>query len=356
MPKTPESAAAGPAGLTVEELARLLACRFEGDGRTVISGVAGLENAREGDLVFLASPKFRKILEGSPAAAAIVPPEEPFRGIPVILSETPQLTFIRAVELFFQPYRPEPGIHSTAVVSPSARIGQRVAVGALTVIEDKAEIGDGTVIFPLVSIYPRVKIGEECVLHSHVSVREDVRIGSRVILHSGVVIGSDGFGYLKLADGTHKKIPQKGTVVIEDDVEIGANSAVDRAAFGETIIRRGTKIDNLVQVAHNVEIGENAILAGQVGIAGSSRIGKNVVLAGQVGVADHLSVGDNVIAIAQTGIAQDVPAGAVVAGTPQIDVRDWRKASVLLPQLYDLVKGMKKLKARVEELEKIARK
>jgi UDP-3-O-[3-hydroxymyristoyl] glucosamine N-acyltransferase len=260
------------------------------------------------------------------------------------------------VELFFQPFRPEPGIHSTAVVSPSAKIGQRVAVGALTVIEDKAEIGDGTVIFPLVSIYPRVKIGEECVLHSHVSVREDVRIGSRVILHSGVVIGSDGFGYLKLADGTHKKIPQKGTVVIEDDVEIGANSAVDRAALGETIIRRGTKIDNLVQVAHNVEIGENAILAGQVGIAGSSRIGKNVVLAGQVGVADHLSVGDNVIAIAQTGIAQDVPAGAVVAGTPQLDVRDWRKASVLLPQLYDLVKDMKKLKARVEELEKIARK
>ena len=356
MPKTPESAAAGPAGLTVEELARLLACRFEGDGRTVISGVAGLENAREGDLVFLGSPKFRKILEGSPAAAAIVPPEEPFRGVPVILSETPQLTFIRAVELFFQPYRPEPGIHSTAVVSPSARIGQRVAVGALTVIEDKAEVGDGTVIFPLVSIYPRVKIGEECVLHSHVSVREDVRIGSRVILHSGVVIGSDGFGYLKLADGTHKKIPQKGTVVIEDDVEIGANSAVDRAAFGETIIRRGTKIDNLVQVAHNVEIGENAILAGQVGIAGSSKIGKNVVLAGQVGVADHLSVGDNVTPIAQTGIAQDVPAGAVVAGTPQIDVRDWRKASVLLPQLYDLVKDMKKLKARVEELEKIARK
>jgi UDP-3-O-[3-hydroxymyristoyl] glucosamine N-acyltransferase len=356
MPKTPESAAAGPAGLTVEELARLLASRFEGDGRTVISGVAGLENAREGDLVFLASPKFRKILEGSPAAAAIVPPEEPFRGIPVILSETPQLTFIRAVELFFQPFRPEPGIHSTAVVSPSARIGQRVAVGALTVIEDKAEIGDGTVIFPLVSIYPRVKIGEECVLHSHVSVREDVRIGSRVILHSGVVIGSDGFGYLKLADGTHKKIPQKGTVVIEDDVEIGANSAVDRAAFGETIIRRGTKIDNLVQVAHNVEIGENSILAGQVGIAGSSRIGKNVVLAGQVGVADHLSVGDNVTAIAQTGIAQDVPAGAVVAGTPQLDVRDWRKASVLLPQLYDLVKDMKKLKARVEELEKSIKK
>jgi len=356
MPRTPKSAPAGPAGLTVEELARLLACRFEGDGRRVITGVAGLENARAGDLVFLASPKLHELLEKSAAAAAIIPPEEPFRGMPVILSETPQLTFIRAVELFFQPYRPGPGIHPTAVVSPSAKIGRHVAVGALTVIGDEAEIGDGTVLFPLVSVFPRVRIGKDCVIYSHVSVREDVRIGARVILHSGVVIGADGFGYIKREDGTHKKIPQTGTVIIEDDVEIGANSAVDRAALGRTIIRRGTKIDNLVQVAHNVEVGENAILAGQVGIAGSSRIGKNVVLAGQVGVADHLNVGDNVIAIAQTGIAQDVPPGAIVAGTPQLDVRDWRKASVLLPRLYDLVKDLKRLKARVEELEKSVKK
>jgi len=352
MPRKPESAPAGRPGLTVGELARILACRFEGDGTRLLTGVAGLENARSGDLVFLSSPKFRKLLEGSPAAAAIVPEEETFRGMPVILSKTPHLAYIRAVELFFQPYRPEPGIHPTAVVSPSARIGRQVAVGALTVIGEEAEIGDNTVIFPLVSIYPRVKIGGECVIHSQVSIREDVRVGNRVILHSGVVLGADGFGYLKLEDGTHKKIPQTGTVVIEDDVEIGANSAIDRAALGETVIRRGTKIDNLVQVAHNVEVGENAILAGQVGIAGSSRIGKNVVLAGQVGVADHLSVGDNVVAIAQTGIAQDVPAGAVVAGTPQLDVRDWRKASVLLPQLHDLFKDLKRLKARVEELEK----
>ncbi|HUU37256.1 MAG TPA: UDP-3-O-(3-hydroxymyristoyl)glucosamine N-acyltransferase [Candidatus Desulfaltia sp.] len=356
MPETPKPSP-GPGPLrTVEEVARLLGCRFEGDGKKVITGVAGLETAGAGDLVFLAAPKFRRLLEETKAAAAIIPPDESFRGIPVIFSENPHLTFIRAVELFFQPYRPEPGIHPTAVISPSARVGKDVAVGALTVIGDEAEIGDGTVIFPLVSIYPRVKIGEGCVIHSHVSVREDVRIGTRVILHSGAVIGSDGFGYLKLEDGTHKKIPQRGTVVIEDDVEIGANSAIDRAALGETVIRRGTKIDNLVQVAHNVEIGENAILAGQVGIAGSSRIGKNVVLAGQVGVADHVSVGDNVIAIAQTGIARDVPAGAVVAGTPELDVRDWRKASVLRPQLYDLVKDLKKLKARVEELEKALKK
>ena len=356
MPKKPESFPAGRPALTVGELAGLLGCRFEGDGRRQITGFAGLENARPGDLVFLSSPKFRKLLEGSPAAAAIVPEEEPFRGMPLIFSKTPHLAYIRAVEQFFQPYRPEPGIHPTAVVSPSAKIGRQVAVGALTVVGDEAEIGEKTFIFPLVSIYPRATIGRECVIHSHVSIREGVRIGNRVILHSGVVIGADGFGYIKLEDGTHKKIPQTGTVVIEDDVEIGANSAVDRAALGETIIRRGTKVDNLVQVAHNVEVGENAILAGQVGIAGSSRIGKNVVLAGQVGVADHLSVGDDVVAIAQTGIAQDVPAGAVVAGTPQLDVRDWRKASVLLPQLYDLFKEVKRLKARVEELDKLVKK
>jgi UDP-3-O-[3-hydroxymyristoyl] glucosamine N-acyltransferase len=322
----------------------------------MITGFAGLEKARAGDLVFLTSPRFRKLLEGTAAAAAIVPPGETFRGIPVILSVTPHLSFVRAVELLFKPYRPEPGIHPTAVVSPSARIGRKVSIGALSVVGDEAEIGDGTVLFPLVSVFPRAKIGRDCVLYSHVSVREDVRVGDRVILHGGAVIGADGFGYLEQEDGTHKKIPQTGTVVIEDDVEIGAGSAVDRATLGETVIRRGVKIDNLVQVAHNVEIGENAILAGQAGIAGSSRIGKNVVLAGQVGVADHLSVGDNVIAIAQTGIAQDVPAGAVVAGTPQLDVRDWRKASVLLPQLHDLFKEVKRLKLRVEELEKLLKK
>lgn len=352
MPETPKSGPVPPVRRTVDELARFLGCRYEGDGTRVITGVAALETAGVGDLVFLAAPKFRRFLESSRAAAAIVPPDEPFRGIPVILSENPQLAFVKAADLFFQPDRPEPGIHPTASVSPSARIGKDVAVGALSVIRADAEIGDGTVIFPLVSIYPRVRIGERCVIHSLVSIREDVRIGSRVILHNGAVVGSDGFGYVKLEDGSHKKIPQKGTVIIEDDVEIGANTAIDRAALGQTVIRRGVKIDNLVQVAHNVEVGENAILAGQVGIAGSSRIGKGVVLAGQVGVADHLSVGDNVIAVAQTGIARDVPAGSVVGGTPEMDVRDWRKASVLLPQLYDLVKEMKRLKARIEELEK----
>jgi UDP-3-O-[3-hydroxymyristoyl] glucosamine N-acyltransferase len=204
----------------------------------------------------------------------------------------------------------------------------------------------------LVSIYPRVKIGAKTVLHSHVSIREDVKIGSRVIIHNGAVIGSDGFGYIKTGDGSYQKIPQKGTVIIEDDVEIGANTAVDRAALGETIIRKGAKIDNLVQVAHNVEVGENTILAGQTGLAGSVKIGKSAVLAGQVGVADHVNIGDGVIIAAQSGVNKDIPPGSFVAGSPPLDIRDWRKVCVLLPQLHDFIKEVKRLRARVEELEK----
>jgi UDP-3-O-[3-hydroxymyristoyl] glucosamine N-acyltransferase len=356
MPKPPEPAAPAAPSLTVKELARLLGCPYEGDGESQITGVSSLDQGREGDLVFLTHPRYRKQLEETRASAAIIPEEETFRKIPVLLSKTPHLTFIRAVEFFFQPYRPRPGVHSSALVSPSARIGRDAAVGPFCVIGDEVEIGEGTVIFPLVSVYPRVRIGERAVIHSHVSIREDVRIGDRVIIHNGAVIGSDGFGYIEQADGSRHKIPQKGTVVIEADVEIGANTAIDRAALGETIIRRGTKIDNLVQVAHNVEIGENSILAGQTGIAGSTKIGRSVTMGGQVGVADHVHVGDKVIAAAKSGITKDVPAGAFVAGIPHLDVRDWRKVWVLLPQLYDFMKDMKKLKARVEELEKAIKK
>jgi len=352
MPKPSESAPSRAPGLTVKELAERLGCPFEGDGERKIFGVSSLEKAREGDLVFLAQPKFRNLLEATKASAAIVPAGETLRGIPVIFSDNPHLTFVKAVDFFFKPYRLNPGIHPSAQVSPSAVLGKNVAVGALTFIGDDVEIGEGSVIFPLVSIYPRVKIGAQTVLHSHVSIREDVKIGSRVIIHNGAVIGSDGFGYIQTADGSHQKIPQKGTVIIEDNVEIGANTAVDRAALGETIIRKGAKIDNLVQVAHNVEVGENTILAGQTGLAGSVKIGKSVVMAGQVGVADHVNIGDRVIIAAQSGVTKDIPAGSFVAGSPHMDIRDWRKVWVLLPQLHDFIKDVKKLKARVEELEK----
>jgi len=338
--------------LSLEKLARLLGCPFEGDGTTEIRGVSNLEKAKEGHLVFLAHRKYLGLLERSMASAAIIPAEEKYDRIPVIKSENPHISFVKAVEIFYKPYCPEPGIHPSALLSTSARIGKDVSIGPFACIGDEAEIGEKTVIFPFVAIYPWVKIGKETVIHSHVSIREKAKIGNRVIIHNNAVIGSDGFGYLQDKDRPYIKIPQVGTVIIEDDVEVGANTTIDRAALGETVIKKGTKIDNLVQVAHNVEIGPHSILAGQVGISGSTKIGKNVIMGGQVGVADHVKIEDNVIVAAKSGITKDIPANSIVAGTPHMNIRDWRKTRALLPQLYDLVKDIKRLKKKVEELEK----
>jgi UDP-3-O-[3-hydroxymyristoyl] glucosamine N-acyltransferase len=338
--------------LTLAELAAKLDCPYEGDGNVEISGVAALEQAGPGDIVFLAKAKFRPLLDRTGAAAAIVTPDLAFDRLSVLRSADPQRTFVLAARLFDRPYRPMPGVHPTAVVSPSARIAGNASVGAYCVVGDDVEIGAGTTVFPHVTIYPGVRIGAGCVIHSGVELREKITLGDRVILHNGVVIGADGFGYLRNADGSHLKIPQTGTVVIEDDVEIGANSTVDRAALGATIVRRGVKIDDLVIVSHNCEVGENAILVAQVGIAGSSKIGKGAILSGQVGIADHLTIGDGAIIAAKSGVAGNVPAGAFISGSPHLDIRVWRKFWAVAPQLYDLVKEVKKLRARVEELEK----
>jgi len=337
---------------TVRELAERFGCPFEGDGGTPLTGVASLERAGRGDLVFLAHPRFRPLLDASGASAAIVPADEAAARIPVIKSADPHLVFVRAVELFYPPLLPEPGVHPLAFVAPSARIGREASVGAFAFIGENAAIGAGAVIHPLASIGAGAKIGERSILHSHVSIREGVTIGRNVVIHDGVVIGADGFSYLKGADGRQVKIPQIGRVVIEDDVEIGANSAVDRAVLDETVIRRGVKIDDLVMVGHNVEVGENSILIAQAGIAGSSKIGRDVILSGQVGVADHVVIGDGAVAAAKSGITKDVPAGAMVSGSPHLDIRDWRKVWATAPQLYDLIKEVKRLRARVEELEK----
>ncbi len=337
--------------LSVEELARLLGCPFEGEGATEIRGVSSLEKAKLGDLVFLSQRKYLSLLEQSKASAAIIPAEEKYDRIPVIKSENPHMSFVKAVEIFYKPYRPQPGIHDSALISPSARIGKDVSIGPFVFIGDAAEIGDKTVIFPFVAIYPQVKIGKETVIHSHVSIREKTKIGNRVIIHNGAVIGSDGFGYLQDKDRPHIKIPQVGTITVEDDVEVGANTTIDRAALGETIIKKGTKIDNLVQVAHNVEIGPDSILAGQVGISGSTIIGKNVIMGGQVAVADHVNIGDNVMVAGRTGITKDVPSDCVIAGFPHLEIKEWRKSATMLPRLYDLAKEVKRLKKKVEELE-----
>jgi len=325
--------------LTVEELARFLGCPFEGSGKAEIRGVSSLEKAREGDLVFLSQRKYRKLLDDCQASVAIIPTDEKYERLPVIKSDNPHLSFIKVVEVFHTPYCPEPGIHSTAVVSPSAKVGENVSIGAFAYV------------FPFVVIYPRVKIGKESVIHSHVSIREEVQIGNRVTIHNNSVIGSDGFGYIQDKDGKNIKIPHVGTVIIEDDVEVGANTAIDRAALGETLIKKGAKIDNLVQIAHSVEVGPGSILAGQTGISGSVKIGKNVIMGGQVGVADHLKIGDKAVLAAKTGVIGDIPSNSVVAGYPHQDIREWRKSSLMLSKLYDLFKEVKRLNKKVEELE-----
>lgn len=338
--------------ITLSELASLLNCPFEGEGSTKIWGVSSLDKAKKGDLVFLAHHKYRSLLDETKASAAIIPSDEKFDRIPVIKSRNPHLAFIKAVDFFFKPYLPEPGIHPQALVSPSAKIRKEVSIGAFAIIGDEVEIGERTVIFPLVTIFPQAKIGSHSIIHSHVTIREEVLVGNRVIIHNSAVIGSDGFGYIQAEDGSHIKIPQKGRVIIEDDVEVGANTAIDRASLGETIIRKGTKIDNLVQIAHNVEIGPNCIIAGQTGIAGSSKLEKNVITAGQVGVADHVKIGENVIIAAKSGVTKDIPANSIVAGIPHLDIKDWRKAWASIPHLYDLLREIRKLKKRIEEIEK----
>ncbi|MBN1222907.1 MAG: UDP-3-O-(3-hydroxymyristoyl)glucosamine N-acyltransferase [Candidatus Aminicenantes bacterium] len=338
--------------ITVAALAQKLGCPFEGEGATILKGVSSLEEAEEGDLVFFSEKKHRDLLEKTKASAVILPPDVPFPRMPVLRSEKPYLTFVKALDFFYKPFLPEPGIHSQALVSPSAQIGRHVSIGAFAYIGDEAVIGDGSAIFPLVTIYPKASVGKNCLIHSQVSLREGVRIGNRVILHSGVVVGSDGFGYIQSDERSYIKVPQKGSVIIEDDVEVGANTTIDRATLSNTIIRKGTKIDNLVMIAHNVEIGEDGILAGQTGVAGSTKIGKNFIAGGQVGIADHLTIGDNVIMAAKTGVTKDVVSGSFVSGSPHLDIRSWRKAWASIPQLFDLIREVRKLRKRVEELEK----
>lgn len=336
----------------LRELAKIFNCEYEGNGEVEITGVESLERAKKGDISFYEGPKYRPLLEKTEASAVIIPLEEKFEKLPVLKAKNPKLIFAEILELFYEQYLPKPGIHPSAFVSKKAKIGKNVSIGAFCYIGDYTEIGDNCIIFPLVSIYPCVKIGEGTIIHSLVSIREKTIIGKKVIIHNGAVIGSDGFGYVRKEDGSYRKIPQTGRVIIEDEVEIGANTAVDRATVGETVIKKGSKIDNLVQIAHNVEIGENSVLAGQVGIAGSSKIGKGTVLGGQVGIADHVKIGERVIAAAKTGVTKDVPDDSFIAGIPHTDIKTWRKIYACLPQLYDLIKEIKNLKLKIEELER----
>jgi UDP-3-O-[3-hydroxymyristoyl] glucosamine N-acyltransferase len=339
--------------LKLRDIAERLQCRLEGDGDIEIARVAGIEQAQPGDLTFIANPKYQSHLASTAASAVIVAPTLAATGASAALLRTdhPYLAFARALELLSPPPTPASGIDPTSVIAPDAKIGDSVSVGALSVIGAGASIGARTVIYPHVVIGPGASVGADCVLHAHVSIREEVRLGARVVVQDGAVIGADGFGFVTLSDGTHAKIPQHAAVVIEDDVEIGANTTIDRPAVGETRIGAGTKIDNLVQVAHGVRVGQRVRFAAQVGIAGSTIVEDDVVLAGQVGVAGHLTLGKGVIATAQTGIPNSVDAGQLISGYPAIPNRDWLKSSAVFRQLPALRKRVAELEQQIAELE-----
>jgi UDP-3-O-[3-hydroxymyristoyl] glucosamine N-acyltransferase len=306
-----------------------------------ISGVAGIESAGPNEVTFVANPKYAPAARTTAAGAVIVADDFPSTGKPLLRSKNPYLAFARALEMFYQPPAYAPGIHPTAVVHSSAKVGINAHIGAYAVLSENVEIGVNAVVLPHVVIYPNVKIGNNFFAHAHAVVREHCRIGDNVILQNGVIVGADGFGFAK-DDACHwHKIVQSGPAVIEDNVEIQANSCIDRASIGETRIGRGSKIDNLAQVGHGSSVGEDTMICAQVGLAGSTAVGNNVILAGQVGVAGHCKVGDGVIVTAQSGTHGDIPPGSMVSGSPAFDHKTWMRSTAIFARLPELVKAMR---------------
>jgi UDP-3-O-[3-hydroxymyristoyl] glucosamine N-acyltransferase len=317
------------------ELAARLECRLEGDGDVEITRVAGIADAQPGDVTFLANAKYEKALATTRASAVIARDTAPAAPCAMLRARDPYLAFARAVGLFAPVMRPAPGVHAMAAVAADARLGEGISLGAFVAVGEGASIGDRTLVYPNVTIGPGARIGSDCVIHSNVAIRERVVIGDRVILQNGVVLGGDGYGFVRRGDGTHEKIPQVAAVVIEDDVELGANTTVDRPAVGETRIKAGTKIDNLVQIGHGVTVGRNVLMAAQVGIAGSTHIDDDVIFGGQVGVG---------------GVTNSLDPGVMVAGYPAIDSGEWRKASVIFRRLPELKRRIEALEARLAAL------
>ena len=329
-------------------------CRLDGDGDLEIVRVAALHNAGPGDLTFVASARYLPKLATTRASAVILgrgKGDAPPVTCAVLHADDPYSALAAAVALFAPDSRPPAGVDPLSAVAADAAIGADVSIGPFVTVGPRASIGARTIVYPNVVIGPDARIGDDCVIHSQVSIRERVVVGDRVTLHNGAVLGSDGYGFARQKDGTHLKIPQHGDVVIEDDVEIGANSTVDRPAVGETRIRAGTKIDNLVHVAHGVAIGRRVLLAAQVGIAGSTVIGDDVMMAGQTGVTGHITIGDKVIVGAKSAVLQSVEAGTFVTGSPAFPHADWRKASVVFRQLPSMKKRLEELEQRIVELE-----
>lgn len=334
----------------LRELAEFVDGTVIGDGEIEISGVASIEEAQSEEITFIANPKYLPKLNQTNASAVIVSKEVTKAEKPLLSVANPYLAFAKILALFsYKPYKPK-GIDSMTWISPTASLGKNLTLYPFVYIGDHCLIGDRVTLYPGVFIGENCSIGEDSILYPNVSVYSGTFIGKRVILHSGVVVGSDGFGYVKEGQ-RNVKIPQVGKVVIEDDVEIGANTTIDRATLGKTIIRRGVKIDNLVQVAHNVTIGEDSIIVAQVGISGSTKIGKNVTLAGQVGVVGHIEIGDNVMVGAQSGVTHDLPANQGFSGSPALPHREFLRAITVFPKLPEMRKNLIEVEKRLKRIE-----
>ena len=342
--------------MKLSEIARQLGCRVEGPSETEITGVAGIDHAKPGHVTFLANRRYFPLLKTTDASAVLLQEGiaiERAQRAPVISalrSDNPYLDFARTIEFFYEAPRYSPGIHPTAVIAKSARVGNGVHIGPYCFVDEDAHIGRNAVLHSFVTIYRSARIGEDFFAHAHAVVREFCSIGNRVILQNGVIIGGDGLGFAKRKDGSWYKISQSGAAVLEDDVEVQANACVDRATVGETRIGRGAKLEDLVLVGHASKVGRDAMLCGQVGLAGSTQVGNGCILAGQVGTAGHLTVGDNAVVTAKSGIPNDVPRSAMYSGYPAVDNRQWLKSVAALNRLPELQKRVWELEAEIEKV------
>ena len=336
--------------MSVKEIADFLEGEVIGDEKVVIKGASGIKEAKEGEITFLSNPRYNNLISQTRASAIIASEKISAAEKPVVLVDNASLAFAKILNKFYpkELIRPK-GVHPAAIVARGVKLGRGVGIGAYAVIEENVVIGDNTVIYPGCYIGRNTQIGSDTLIYANVSIRESVTIGNRVVIQSGSVIGSDGFGFTT-QKGRYQRIPQIGTVVVEDDVEIGANVTVDRARFDKTVIGKGTKIDNLVQIAHNVVIGRNCIIVAQVGISGSTTIGNNVTLAGQAGIAGHITVGDNATVAAQAGVSKSVPSSIVVSGYPAKPHSIAKRINACIQNLPRLYKKVEEIKKRIEEL------
>jgi UDP-3-O-[3-hydroxymyristoyl] glucosamine N-acyltransferase len=342
--------------MKLSEIAQKLGCRLEGPQDLEIRGVAGIEYAEPGQITFLANRRYFPLLQSTRASAVFV--EEGIKmarnaDLPLLAAlrtPNPYLAFARAIELFYQPPRYAPGIHPTAIIAKTARIGDGAHVGPYCYVDEDVEIGRNSVLHSSVTIYRGAKIGDDFFAHAHAVVREFCRIGNRVILQNGVVIGGDGFGFAKQKDGAWHKMLQAGPAVLEDDVEVQSNSCVDRATIGETRVGRGAKIDDLVLVGHGSRVGANTLLCGQVGLAGSTKVGSDCILAGQVGSAGHITIGDRTLLTAQSGVPHDLAGDKHYSGTPCVEHKQWLKNAAALNRMPDLQKRVRELEAEIQKL------